>query len=125
MTRSLRALAWACAGAGILVGGAFALGLGLVGLRLASGATAASPGLQQAAQLLAPGGTATVEEHTRRITIAADGGAAQLVDVVRRLGEAAIKLDDIALRRPTLDDVFLTLTGHAAEELPVEEEEAA
>jgi hypothetical protein len=49
MTRSLRALAWACAGAGVLVGGAFALGLGLVGLRLASGATAASPGLQQAA----------------------------------------------------------------------------
>ena len=61
----------------------------------------------------------------RRITIAAYGGANQLVDVVRRLGEAGIKIDDIGLRRPTLDDVFLELTGHAAEELPDEEEAAA
>jgi len=81
--------------------------------------------LARAAQLLAPGGTAMVEEHMRRITIAADSGAAQLVDVVRRLGEAGIRIDDIALRRPTLDDVFLELTGHAAEELPEEEEAAA
>ena len=34
---------------------------------------------------------------------------------MRRLGEAGIKIDDIALRRPTLDDVFLKLTGHAVE----------
>ena len=81
--------------------------------------------LSRVAQLLAPDGSAKVEEHTRRITIAADGGAVHLVDVVRRLGEAGIRIDDIALRRPTLDDVFLTLTGHAAEELPDEEEQAA
>ncbi|MEJ7570020.1 MAG: hypothetical protein WKF41_17365 [Gaiellaceae bacterium] len=43
------------------------------------------------------------------------------MEVVRQLGEAAIKIDDIALRRPTLDDVFLALTGHAAEELLSEE----
>jgi len=78
--------------------------------------------LRRAAQLLAPDGSGTTEEHMRRLTIAADGGAAQLIDVVRRLGEAAIKVDDIALRRPTLDDVFLALTGHAAQELPAEEE---
>ena len=77
--------------------------------------------LSRAAQLLAPDGRSTAEEHTRRLTIAADGGATQLVEVVRQLGEAAIKIDDIALRRPTLDDVFLSLTGHAAEELPSEE----
>ena len=77
--------------------------------------------LSRAAQLLAPDGHSTAEEHTRRLTIAADGGATQLVEVVRQLGEAAIKIDDIALRRPTLDDVFLSLTGHAAEELPSEE----
>jgi ABC-2 type transport system ATP-binding protein len=80
--------------------------------------------LSGAAQLVAPDGTATIEEHTRRITIAADGGAAQLVETVQRLGSAGIKIDDIALRRPTLDDVFLTLTGHVAEELPLEEEAA-
>jgi ABC-2 type transport system ATP-binding protein len=72
--------------------------------------------LQRAAQLLAPDGSATVEEHTRRITFAAHGGAAELVEVVRQLDEAGIQADDLGLRRPTLDDVFLQLTGHAAEE---------
>ena len=71
--------------------------------------------LARAAQLLAPDGAGPVEEHTRRLTFAADGGAAQLVDVVRRLDEAGIHADDLALRRPTLDDVFLALTGHVAE----------
>ncbi len=39
-----------------------------------------------------------------------------IADAVRRLTEDGIGVDDINLRRPTLDDVFLTLTGHAAEE---------
>ena len=57
----------------------------------------------------------TVDEHTRRLTVAAHGGAQRLVEVVRELDEAAIAIDDIGLRRPTLDDVFLSLTGHASE----------
>ena len=47
-----------------------------------------------------------------------------IVEAVKRLSEAGIGVDDLAVRRPTLDDVFLTLTGHAAEE-QVEEENAA
>jgi ABC-2 type transport system ATP-binding protein len=39
-----------------------------------------------------------------------------IVEAVRRLSEAGVDVDDLALRRPTLDDVFLALTGHAAEE---------
>ena len=39
-----------------------------------------------------------------------------IVEAVRRLSEAGVGVDDLALRRPTLDDVFLALTGHAAEE---------
>jgi ABC-2 type transport system ATP-binding protein len=39
-----------------------------------------------------------------------------IVEAVRRLDEAGVGVDDIALRRPTLDDVFLSLTGHAAED---------
>ena len=39
-----------------------------------------------------------------------------IVEAVRRLSEADVGVDDLALRRPTLDDVFLALTGHAAEE---------
>jgi ABC-2 type transport system ATP-binding protein len=60
-------------------------------------------------------GDCTVDEQTRRITVPAKGGAQRLVQVVRDLDEAGIAIDDIGLRRPTLDDVFLTLTGHAAE----------
>jgi ABC-2 type transport system ATP-binding protein len=71
-------------------------------------------------ELLAPGGGATVDEHTRKITVAADRGAEQLVEVVGRLGDAGIGVADVALRRPTLDDVFLSLTGHAAEEQDAE-----
>ena len=41
--------------------------------------------------------------------------AQRLIQVVRGLDEAGIAIDDIGLRRPTLDDVFLALTGHAAE----------
>ena len=41
--------------------------------------------------------------------------ADDLVAAVQALGNADISLDDIALRRPTLDDVFLTLTGHTTE----------
>jgi ABC-2 type transport system ATP-binding protein len=39
-----------------------------------------------------------------------------IAEAVRRLDEKGIGIDDIALRRPTLDDVFLTLTGRAVEE---------
>jgi ABC-2 type transport system ATP-binding protein len=39
-----------------------------------------------------------------------------LATVIRDLDEAGIAIDDIGLRRPTLDDVFLTLTGHIAED---------
>ncbi len=61
-------------------------------------------------------GEVTVDEHTRRLTVPTSAGASALVQVVRDLDEAAIGIDDIALRRPTLDDVFLSLTGHAAAE---------
>lgn len=57
----------------------------------------------------------TVDQHTRKITVPAAGGAQRLVEVVRDLDTADIQIDDIGLRRPTLDEVFLALTGHQAE----------
>ena len=48
-----------------------------------------------------------------------------IVDAVRRLSEAHVGVDDLSLRRPTLDDVFLALTGHAAEEASEEQEQSA
>jgi ABC-2 type transport system ATP-binding protein len=63
-------------------------------------------------------GAATVEQHTRKVTAPSLGGAKRLGLVIRELDDAGIVIDDIALRRPTLDDVFLALTGHVAEERP-------
>jgi ABC-2 type transport system ATP-binding protein len=48
-----------------------------------------------------------------------------IAEAVRRLDRAGIAIDDILVRRPTLDDVFLRLTGHAAEEEDDENGEAA
>jgi len=78
--------------------------------------------LSRAAELLSrsDGDESTIEEHTRRVTVPAHGGAQRLLQVVRDLDEAAIAIDDIGLRRPTLDDVFLSLTGHAAAGQPAE-----
>ena len=47
------------------------------------------------------------------VPIKARDGA--IVDAVRRLDNAGVRVDDLAIRRPTLDDVFITLTGHVAE----------
>ncbi|MET8942057.1 ATP-binding cassette domain-containing protein [Streptomyces sp. NPDC004542] len=60
-------------------------------------------------------GDTTVEEHTRKITTPVTGGAKLLAEVIRELDTRGIEIDDIGLRRPTLDDVFLSLTGHVAE----------
>jgi len=51
-----------------------------------------------------------------KISVAAPGGTATLLEALRELDAAGIHPLDIALKRPSLDDVFLALTGHAAEE---------
>jgi ABC-2 type transport system ATP-binding protein len=66
---------------------------------------------------LAEGGVVEVDNHTRRLTAPVTGGAAVLTEALRRLDAARVGLHDVALRRPTLDDVFLTLTGHRTEEV--------
>ncbi|MFD0204565.1 MULTISPECIES: ATP-binding cassette domain-containing protein [Saccharothrix] len=55
------------------------------------------------------------DERGHRLTVPVAGGAEVLVDGIRRLDAESVKVLDIGLRRPTLDDVFLSLTGHAAE----------
>ncbi len=62
-------------------------------------------------------GDVQLEQQTRRLTAAVTGGVDVLTRVLQRFSDANIGLIDVGLRRPTLDDVFLTLTGHAAEEV--------
>ena len=53
----------------------------------------------------------TVDPDTRRVSLPVDTGIAQLTAIARALEDAGIAVDDISLRRPTLDEVFLGLTG--------------
>jgi ABC-2 type transport system ATP-binding protein len=57
------------------------------------------------------------------VTVGVRTRTGAIVDAVRRLDDAGVDVDDLAVRRPTLDDVFLTLTGHAAEQRAAEDEE--
>ncbi len=61
-----------------------------------------------------------VDVATRRVAIGVDDGTARLMEVVRVLDLLGVAVDDVALRRPTLDEVFLTLTGQ-----PVSDADAA
>jgi len=60
-------------------------------------------------------GEPKVDRALRHIVLPVTSGAQRLPDMVRDLDAAGVRLDDLALRHPTLDDVFLALTGHAAE----------
>lgn len=57
-----------------------------------------------------------VDEHAGQLTIPFAPGARGLAEAVRKLDAAGLEITDFSLRRPTLDDVFLTLTGRSAEE---------
>ncbi len=65
---------------------------------------------------LGPGG-GNVDNNTGEITLpVGTDGTAILTEAVRRLDDEKIQLADIGLRRPSLDDVFLNLTGHTADQ---------
>ncbi len=61
------------------------------------------------------------DEFTGDIAIGTSLGAQALVQAVRRLDELGIEVADLALRRPTLDEVFLTLTGTAPDAGPTDD----
>jgi ABC-2 type transport system ATP-binding protein len=57
-------------------------------------------------------GQARVDRQANRLAFPAPAGPATLMAALRRLDEARVVVDDIGIRRPSLDDVFLSLTGH-------------
>ncbi|MBX4189938.1 ATP-binding cassette domain-containing protein [Candidatus Parcubacteria bacterium] len=58
-----------------------------------------------------------INEEDGTVAIPVKKGSVVLIDAVRILDDAQLKISDIVLRRPTLDDVFLSLTGHRAEDI--------
>jgi ABC-2 type transport system ATP-binding protein len=73
--------------------------------------------LRQAVALIAEvaGSEPNVDQHQQRITVPAKSGVELLLTTARRLQDAGVRLDDLGVRRPSLDDVFLALTGHGTE----------
>ncbi len=66
-------------------------------------------------------GEPTVDEPMRSVSAPTDGGARVVAQLAEALADAGIEVDDIGLRQPTLDDVFLSLTGIPIDdEIPVE-----
>ena len=77
--------------------------------------------LAQAQSALSPiaSGELNVNVDERKVIVPTSGGSRSVIEAVRLLDDAQIAIADIALRRPTLDDVFLSLTGRSAEEVQV------
>ena len=73
--------------------------------------------LAAARETLAPlaVGEIKTDVHARQLTVPVTGGSAVLVEGLGRLAMQGVKVHDVALRRPTLDDVFLALTGRGAD----------
>ena len=55
-----------------------------------------------------------IDDATRRVSLGVDTGGDALMTALRSLQDGAIEVEDIALRQPTLDEVFLILTGQPA-----------
>jgi ABC-2 type transport system ATP-binding protein len=81
--------------------------------------------LEAARACVAPLGISepVIDVHARSLVAPISGGAAILMEALRNLDAAGVVLQDVGLRRPTLDDVFLTLTGHAAEDAPAPDDD--
>ncbi len=89
-----------------------------VHLRDAASAPAAASALAAMAE-----GAPTAREDLVWLSVRGREGA--IVEAVRRLDEAGVDVQDVALRRPTLDDVFLAITGRVAEPAPDEQAQEA
>lgn len=77
--------------------------------------------LQNTAHIISKFGAATahIEYENQRIVLPVKDGASVLPEIIRELDAAGVAISDLALHRPTLDDVFISLTGRAAMNPPI------
>jgi ABC-2 type transport system ATP-binding protein len=83
--------------------------------------------VDRAIEVLAPMGTGEprVDRPTRSVAVPVDKGSARLLEAVRAMDSMSLEVSDIGLRRATLDEVFLSLTGRPAEASPDDSEAVA
>ncbi|MGW8886635.1 ATP-binding cassette domain-containing protein [Streptomyces sp. NPDC055749] len=79
------------------------------------------PAVVKAVDRVAGGGLVVTEDADRRVHAQVADRVAALTEVARTLQDEGIAVEDIGLRRPSLDDVFLRLTGRGAEKDDVQE----
>jgi ABC-2 type transport system ATP-binding protein len=70
-------------------------------------------------------GDVQIDKRTRKVISPTAGGSRRVLEAAKILDDQNIEIEDIALRRPSLDDVFLNLTGRKAEEVTVEDGDPA
>jgi len=75
----------------------------------------ADANMDDARRVLARFSVGDIHTEGRTATAPISGGARTLTDALRALDAQGVALRDVGLRRPTLDDVFLSLTGHVAD----------
>ena len=85
---------------------------------------AAANDLPQVKEIVAKvaGGNVSVDEGIRQVSAPVTTGSKALIEAARQLDDLGIHPLDIGLKRPSLDDVFISLTGHVAEEQKPEDE---
>lgn len=71
----------------------------------------------EAATTVFDGESLHLDDKKRTLSLATEGGVHQLKKVLSRLDEAGVDVENVSFHRPTLDDVFLTLTGHTTEQV--------
>ncbi|MCA9848919.1 MAG: DUF4162 domain-containing protein, partial [Dehalococcoidia bacterium] len=77
--------------------------------------------MSDAAAALAPFARGQIQDDpvARRLTVPVSGGACVLVEAIGALASRGVEVRDVGLRRPTMDDVFLALTGHESDQTAV------
>jgi daunorubicin resistance ABC transporter ATP-binding subunit len=91
------------------------LGATVIELRFADGGVA-----ERAGAILTGSFAGSLDVEGTMVRLSSDSGAGVLVDALRRLDADGVEPTTLSVREPSLDDVFLTLTGHHAEDVPIE-----
>ena len=95
-----------------------AVGGDVLDVKVTERARAADVAATLAAVFDVPADEITVDPELGSVLVPVSTGAAALIDAVRALDAAEVRVADIGIRRPSLDDVFLSITGHVAEQRP-------